>query len=411
MDSTAVSSGSPAASTLDVRMEQATSGPEAKRLTTALLRRNPAELHEWARAHWQVLFGGMVFFPVMLADFKWGVGASIAPFYAAPVVLSLWSEKPKYSIFFGYLATFLIVIGFLGNPVVGGTNMDTLQRLGGVALVWLSASLSVNRWQHGRTLERGYLEMEQVVAERTAELVKVNSNLKTEIEERLQAESSLRQLSGHLMTAQDQERRRIARELHDNSGQSLAAIAMNLTRIEHQLVDPSRKMLDLVEDTSVLAEQTSREIRTLSYLLHPPLLEESGLVAAIHWFAKGFTQRSHIETKVTVSADFKRLDQDIEMTLFRIVQESLTNISRHSGSPSARIHLQHNPGEVVLRVEDDGCGISPEKIERVHGNLGALGVGVAGIWERVKLIKGELELISNSSGTILVVLPITENES
>ena len=100
----------------------------------------------------------------MLADFKWGVGASIAPFYAAPVVLSLWSEKPKYSIFFGYLATFLIVIGFLGNPVIGGTNMDTLQRLGGVALVWLSASLSVNRWQHGRTLERGYLEMEQVVA-------------------------------------------------------------------------------------------------------------------------------------------------------------------------------------------------------------------------------------------------------
>lgn len=412
MDSTAVSADEPPASPPAAGGLAAVSGPEAKRLTTALLRRDPVELRDWARAHWQVIVGAVTLPPLVLADFHGDMGASAAPFYAAPVILSLWSEKPKYSIFFGYVTTLLIVVGFLLNQSGGVDAMDALQRFGGVALIWLSASLSVNRWQHGRSLERGYQEMELVVAERTAELVKVNSNLQIEIEDRERAESTLRQLSSHLMTAQDQERRRIARELHDNSGQSLAAIAMNLTRIEHQLADAPRKVLDLVEDTSVLAEQTSREIRTLSYLLHPPLLEESGLVPAIHWFAKGFTQRSGIEASVTVSAEFQRLDQEIEMTLFRIVQESLTNIARHSGSPTARINMQQNGSEVVLRVEDEGCGIPAEKIERVHGNLGALGVGVAGIWERVKHVKGVLELISNSSGTtIMVVLPISEKVS
>ena len=191
----------------------------------------------------------------------------------------------------------------------------------------------------------------------------------------------------------------------------LAAIAMNLTRIEHQVEEGPQKLVNLVQDTQAVAEQTSREIRTLSYLLHPPLLEESGLVAAVQWFAKGFTQRSGIETKVTVSAEFERLEDDIEMTLFRIVQESLTNISRHSESPTARISMQHNPGEVVLRIEDDGKGIPREKWDRVHGNIGALG-RYRRIWERVKQIKGELELLSNSNGTtLIVVLPLTEIES
>lgn len=407
----ATPAATPSAPVVDDGLLRATN-PAAQRLTTALLRRDVAALRDWMGGHWQVLAGGVTLAPLVWADFKGGTGAALAPFYAAPVVLSLWSEKPKYAIVLGYLTSLLLVLGFLRHGSGGNVGVEAAMRLGGLAMIWLGASLSVQRWQHGRSLERGYQEMEQVVAVRTAELMKVNANMQIEIEDRERAESTLRQLSSHLMTAQDQERRRIARELHDNSGQSLAAIAMNLTRIEHQLKDAPQKLMDLVEDTSALAEQTSREIRTLSYLLHPPLLEESGLVAAIHWFAKGYSQRSGIEAGVTVSADFERLDQELEMTLFRVVQESLTNIARHSGSPTARINLQQNPGEVVLRVEDEGRGIPPERLQRVHGNLGALGVGIAGIWERVKHVKGELELISNSSGTtIIVVLPKTEKQS
>ena len=367
---------------------------------------------DWASSHWQVVVGALVFIPLAIVDLWRGYGGAVAPFYAAPVLLSLWSEKPKYSILFAYGSTALILIGFMQSGVGGSSELETVQRLCGVALVWLAACLSLQRWHHGRSLEKGYQEMEQIVAERTLELTKANANLQTEIEDRQTVETTLRQLSNHLMHAQDQERRRIARELHDNSGQSLAAIAMNLTRIEHQTETGPQKLKNLVEDTTALAEQTSREIRTLSYLLHPPLLEESGLVAAVTWFVKGFSQRSSIDAKLTVSADFERLAQDIEMTLFRIVQEGLTNISRHSQSPTARISLQHNPEEVVLRIEDDGRGIPPEKFEGLHGNLGALGVGVAGIWERVKQVKGELEILSNSNGTtILVVLPLTKIES
>lgn len=387
-------------------------GPEEKHLTAALVRRNPTEVADWAQSHWQVVLGALALIPLILVDFWQGYGGAIAPFYAAPVLLSLWSEKPKYSIIFAYVATFCVVMGFMQNSVGRDTEFETVQRLCGLALIWLGAAVSLQRWQHGRSLERGYQEMEQVVVDRTDDLVKLNRNLQTEIEDREAVEKTLRRLSGHLMVAQDKERRRIARELHDNSGQSLAAIAMNLTRIEHQVEEGPQKLFNLVQDTQAVAEQTSREIRTLSYLLHPPLLEESGLVAAVQWFAKGFTQRSGIETKVTVSADFERLEDVIEMTLFRIVQESLTNISRHSESPTARISLQHNPDEVVLRIEDDGKGIPREKWDRVHGNIGALGVGIAGIWERVKQIKGELELLSNSNGTtLIVVLPLTEIKS
>lgn len=358
-----------------------------------------------------MVLGAFAFIPLVLTDFWLGHGGLVTPFYAAPVLLSLWSEKPKYAIILAYLATALILAGFMMNGFLGETEFETAHRICGLALVWLGASLSLQRWQHGRSMERGYHAMEQVVEERTLDLTKANANLKLEIKDRETVESTLRQLSTHLMSAQDQERRRIARELHDNSGQSLAAIAMNLTRIENMTESGSQKLKDLVEDTTVLADQTSREIRTLSYLLHPPLLEESGLVSAVTWFVKGFSQRSGIEGTLTVSPDFERLDGDIEMTLFRIVQEGLTNISRHSQSLTAHITLQHNSGEVVLRIEDEGRGIPAEKLNGLHGNLGALGVGIAGMWERVKQVKGVLEILSNSSGTtILVVLPITEIE-
>ena len=385
--------------------------PDQKGLARALGSRSLKDVIDWGIAHWQVVVGALSFIPLGLVDFWMGHGSLLAPFYVTPVILSLWSEKPKYSILFAYVATGLIIIGFMRNTFGGNNEIETIQRLTGLALIWLSASLSLQRWQRGRFLERGYQEMEVLVQARTLELTKANANLKGEIDDRQAMESTLRQLSSHLMQAQDQERRRIARELHDNSGQSLAAVAMNLTRIEHHVEEMPLKVRNLVADTSALTEETSREIRTLSYLLHPPLLEEAGLIAAVEWFAKGFTQRSGIETSVTNTLS-ERLDDDIEMTLFRVIQECLTNISRHSGSEVARITMQHEPGEVILKVEDEGRGIPHEKLERVHGKVAGLGVGIAGIWERVKHIGGELEIISNSRGTtILVVLPIVEAET
>ncbi|MFT4692170.1 MAG: sensor histidine kinase [Verrucomicrobiia bacterium] len=387
----------------------APASPEEKRLTTALGRRSPKDVLDWAGLHWQVVVGALSFIPLALGDFWQGHGWAVAPFYAAPVLLSLWSEKPKYSIFFAYTATVLIIAGFMRSGFGGDREFETVQRLSSLALIWLSASLSLQRWQRGRFLERGYQKMEMIVEDHTAELTKANANLQTEIVERQAMESTLRQLSSHLMQAQDQERRRIARELHDNSGQSLAAVAMNLTRIEHYVEDGPLKLKNLVADTAALTEETSREIRTLSYLLHPPLLEEAGLIPAIEWFAKGFTQRSRIETSVDCSAGFERMDDEIEMTLFRIVQECLTNISRHSGSQTAQITMKRKPNDVILTVADEGRGIPHEKLERVQGKVAGLGVGIAGIWERVKHIGGELEITSNSRGTaIMVVLPIVE---
>ncbi len=366
---------------------------------------------EWVRANSHLVLAGLTLLVVIGIDMAGVHGGSVGPFYVAPVLVALWSRNVRHAIVFAYAATGFMVLGFMQNALGNQTESEVALRLTGLALVWLAASLSMQRWRRTMKLEREYQEMEQRVLERTAELTKSNSILQKEISDRQAIEESLRQLSTHLMQAQDQERRRIARELHDNSGQSLAAIALNLSRAENLVKPEDAKLGNLISDTAAMAEETSREIRTLSYLLHPPLLEEAGLTAAIDWFAKGFSQRSQIQTTVEIPESFNRLPDDVEMTIFRIVQESLTNISRHSGSPTARISLMQSPVEVVLKVEDDGRGIPPEKIERVHGNVAGLGVGIAGIWERVKQMKGEVEINSNSRGTnLMVVLPLPENE-
>lgn len=383
----------------------------AARTRRADLARTPAVV--WARQHWQTVLAGAALLLLAAIDFARSHGGAIAPFYVAPVLVALWSQNPKHAIVMAYGATALIVVGFMRSPLGHQTDFETLQRLLALALTWLAAALSLQRLGRTRRLEKSFREMEQRVQDRTAELTKSNAILQTEIADRQDMEATLRQLSTHLMHAQDQERRRIARELHDNSGQTLAAIAVNLSRLENQMAEAPAKLQNLLADTAAMAEETSRDIRTLSYLLHPPLLEEAGLAAAVEWFARGVTQRSGIQCTVEVPEVFERLPDDVEMTLFRIVQESLTNISRHSGSLVARIALARNPGEVVLKVEDEGRGIPPEKLERVHGNVSGLGVGVAGIWERVKQLKGEMEIHSNSRGTNLMVvlpLPLPEHE-
>lgn len=372
----------------------------------------PSPAAQWLVTNWQIPAACVSLLVIATLDLGQRADFPVAAFYVAPVLLALWSQNTQHALYLAYAATGLSVLGFMRGPLSGPHEAEMANRILSIAMIWLAAALSLQRWRREKTLERAFSDMERRVRDRTDELTRANSSLQTEIADRKDKEELLRQLSGHLMTAQDQERRRIARELHDNSGQTLAAIAVNLSRIENLVPDAPPKVKNLVADTAAMAEQTSREIRTISYLLHPPLLEESGLLSAIGWLANGFMQRSGIKTEVAAPAEFERLPADIEVTIFRIVQETLTNVARHSGSKTAFIKLTRQPGEIVLEVRDEGTGIPPEKLEKVHGNVSALGVGVAGVWERVRQFGGALEINSNSRGTtVMVVVPLPEEQT
>ena len=230
-----------------------------------------------------------------------------------------------------------------------------------------------------------------------------------DITERKEAEKSLRQLSGRLVRVQDEERRRIARELHDSTGQSLAALTMNLTTVQRYASELHPEAGKLLSESLALAEQAAREIRVLSYLLHPPLLDEMGLEDAVRHYVGGFANRSGIRVELEFCGARGRLPRDVELTLFRIVQESLTNIHRHSGSPTARISLSVGESEILLEVCDEGRGIPPEMVQRVLNHGIGLGVGIAGMHERVVQLGGRFGILQANPGTLVkVVLPITE---
>jgi PAS domain S-box-containing protein len=228
-----------------------------------------------------------------------------------------------------------------------------------------------------------------------------------DIEERKHAEEGLRRLTGRLLHAQDEERRRLARELHDSTAQSIAALGMNLGVVSESAgILDSRAQIALQESVA-LADQCIRELRTFSYLLHPPVLDERGLYSALACYVEGFAQRSGITVVLQVPEDLGRLPQEVELMLFRIVQESLTNIHRHSGSRTATIRLVRYPGEVLLKVQDQGSGI-PGSINGGDGKLARLGVGIAGMRERVRQIGGHIRIHSRSGGTdVDVVVPLS----
>jgi PAS domain S-box-containing protein len=237
-------------------------------------------------------------------------------------------------------------------------------------------------------------------------------NTFTNITERKQAEEALHQLSTRLLQLQDEERRRLGRELHDSLAQSVLAVNLNLAQATRSLTSlDERSRHSLSEARRVLAEM-SREIRTLSYLLHPPLLDELGLVSAVKEYAEGFSERSGIRLELDVQAGFGRLPQEAETALFRIVQESLANIQRHSGAPTAKIQLRGDSTCVNLEVCDRGRGMGKEAIERGNGSGTRLGVGILGMRERMTQLGGKLEIESSSSGTtVRVSLPLRSEVS
>jgi signal transduction histidine kinase len=232
------------------------------------------------------------------------------------------------------------------------------------------------------------LESARLSEERRAQLEKANQELQ--------------QLTAHIINVQDEERRRIARELHDGVGQYLAAIKMSCeVALKDSKANRSPKVL---EESLNLIDRCTSEVRTMSHLLHPPLLEEMGLSSAIPWLVDGFRKRSGIAVRLEMPSDLPRLSQPVELVLFRVLQESLTNIHRHSKSQSASISISCDESDIRISIEDTGVGFAADG----DGSKTA-GVGIAGMRERVRELKGEMRIASSASGTRLEVrLPVSE---
>ena len=226
-----------------------------------------------------------------------------------------------------------------------------------------------------------------------------------DLTERLASEARVEALSARLLRAQEAEQRRLAKQLHDTTAQDLVAIRLNLASIRRSAVVTDPRLEEVLKESMELTEQVISGIRTLSYLLHPPLIEEAGLAGALKWYTAGFEARSGVKVDVTVPEDL-HIPHEIETALFRIIQEALTNIQRHSGSDVARIGIEGSSNSLRLRIMDEGRGI-PLHLRNHPEAMFASGVGMAGIRERVQDLGGELNVESSDHGTsVVVTLPM-----
>jgi signal transduction histidine kinase len=235
--------------------------------------------------------------------------------------------------------------------------------------------------------------LEEQVRMRTQELEHRNAEV-------LEQSEQLRELSACLLHAQDDERRRIARELHDSAGQTLAALSWNLSHIA-KATQKDPEAAQAAKDSKSLVNDLTQEIRTISYLLHPPLLDESGLSSALRWYVDGLNQRSGIAVDLELSKSLLRLSPELELAIFRIVQECLTNIHRHSESKTAKIRIEQNSETLLVEVKDQGKGIAPDALSRIRS--AGSGVGIRGMSERIRHFGGVLDIKSNRGGTKVVV--------
>jgi len=320
----------------------------------------------------------ILLFPVIVySALSCGIGPSILAVVAALGGIKYWFISPVHSFRVPHTEQLISMLAFFFAS---------------------SAVLAMGeaRRQHNQRLRDGHAELEVKVQERTVELDTVNR--------------SLRDLSARLLQLQDDERRHIARELHDSVGQLLAGLSMNLSSVRADIDRLSRTAAALTDSES-LVQEMSQEVRTISHLLHPPLLDEAGLASAVRWYTDGFAQRSKIKVDLDLPANFARFSPELETAVFRIVQECLTNVHRHSGSSIAKIRLLHLDGQVLIEVEDEGKGIPPEKREAM-ASAGAPGVGIRGMRERIRQLGGVLEITSNDNGTVILArLPAIENSS
>jgi PAS domain S-box-containing protein len=234
--------------------------------------------------------------------------------------------------------------------------------------------------------------------------------INADITQRRRAEETARRLSGRILQLQDEERRRIARELHDSLGQYLAMLKITLDRGERGKVDPAAQQV--FQQCSQIVDQCISETRTMSHLLHPPLLDESGLISAVRWYVEGFATRSGIEVQMNMPPAIPRVLKEIETTLFRILQESLTNVHRHSQSKKVSIDIFYDANTVSLRVRDFGKGIPLEQIRTFRDRGAGMGVGLGGMRERVRELGGifRIEPVEPSGTAIVVEIPLVEGQ-
>jgi signal transduction histidine kinase len=280
--------------------------------------------------------------------------------------------------------------GYLAEPVSRDELLATVGALLRLKKAERAARLHAAEAEKAqRELKTAHDELEQRVLARTEELAQ-----KTE---------EVRELTGRLLRLQDDERRRLARELHDSTGQMLVAMKLTLEQMSEESKGQPFELL--VAQTIAINEDMSRELRTMSYLLHPPLLDEVGLPSALRWYTEGFSQRSGIAVDLKITSEFGRLPDGMEIALFRVVQECLTNIHRHSGSATANIKLTRNRQNVQIEIRDAGNGVSQE---RRHRNKLVPGVGLMGIQERMRQFGGRVEITSQSDGTqVIATIPLS----
>jgi two-component system NarL family sensor kinase len=244
-------------------------------------------------------------------------------------------------------------------------------------------------------------KLDSEVRARTRELELRNADV-------LRQSHQLRELSWQMLRIQDDERRHIARELHDSAGQLLTVLAMNLSTLSRKAQEKAPELAESADEARELVHQLTSEIRTNSYLLHPPLLDEEGLQSAVSWYVRGLSERSGLDIAFKISEGFGRLPREMELAVFRLVQESLTNIHRHSGSKRAMIEIFRTPEQVLLEVRDEGKGISREKLADIQSR--GAGFGIRGMRERARQFDGELTIDSNGQGTLFrVTIPMSKN--
>jgi two-component system, NarL family, sensor kinase len=222
----------------------------------------------------------------------------------------------------------------------------------------------------------------------------------------LQRTAELQTLSLRLLKVQDEERRKLSRDLHDSTGQTLAALKIAVSFLQLSIKDDPSKMA-LVTDVADLADQAIEELRTMAYLLHPPLLDEVGFACAAEWYIEGFAKRSGVNLSMEIATHHERMPRSMEVALFRVLQESLTNVHRHSKAAHVTVCFRHQFEKVILEIRDDGCGIEGERLVRLRETSAETGVGLAGMRERMHELNGTLEIESEGCGTtIRAVVPL-----
>lgn len=264
------------------------------------------------------------------------------------------------------------------------------------------SSVSILETNNDITRQR---QNEQALRESEEKLRALNDSLETKVRQRTQElekqSEEVFDLSMRLLRAQDEERRHIARELHDTAGQTMTVVGMKLQRLIQKMKQTAPELAADQEIIRGLIEKLNQDIRTTSYLLHPPLLDESGIAAALPWYGRGLAERSGLDIRVSVSEDVGRLSQDMELVIFRVVQECLTNVHRHSGSKTASIRVVRDEEEIRVEVADQGKGMTPERLAEIQTQ--GTGVGIPGMRERVRQFGGRMKIESNGAGTTVSI--------